>query len=77
MTKGFTGFLVDRDIYGMPITVLYKGSDAFKTRFGATFTLLTYVLLLINIISLTESFFNGSRQDESSQTVLYDRYSAG
>ena len=50
MTNSFAKFLVERDIYGLPITVLYKGSDVFKTWMGATCTLLTYCLLLVNVV---------------------------
>ena len=57
-------FLVERDIYGQPITVNYMGSDTFKTRMGAFFTLLTYVLILFNLANLMGAFFDGSRQDE-------------
>ena len=49
----FTKWLTERDIYGVPITVLYKGSDVYKTRMGAMCTILTYALLLVSIISLT------------------------
>ena len=53
MARGFSKFLIERDIYGLPITVNYKGSDVYKTRMGATCTLLTYALLLVNMITLT------------------------
>ena len=70
-------FLVERDIYGQPISVLYKGSDVFKTKMGALCTILTYCLLLINGITLVEGFLDNSRQQESAQTQFYDAYKAG
>ena len=54
--------LVGQDIYGHPISVLYRGSDYYKTRLGAFFTLATYVLIAINTIQLIVAFNNGSKQ---------------
>ena len=70
-------WVVERDIFGAPITVLYKGSDVFKTRLGALFTVLTYTLLLFNLVALVTAFFDGSKQEEKSQTIALDRYNAG
>ena len=39
--------IVDRDIFGLPIGVHYRGSDAFKSFPGALCTLATYVLIII------------------------------
>ena len=38
---------------------------------------MTYVLMLINIASLSQSFLDGSKQEERTQTQQYDRYNAG
>ena len=73
----FTKWLTERDIYGVPITVLYKGSDVYKTRMGAMCTILTYALLLVSLISLTQSFIDRSKQESNSQTLFFDRYNAG
>ena len=61
MVNKFVKFLKERDIYGLPITVLYKGSDQYKTSMGSLFTILTYTLLLVNVISLTQGFLDGSK----------------
>lgn len=45
-------FLVDRDIFGQPITVLYKGSETYKTKSGAFCTILVSALVLINTVML-------------------------
>ena len=37
--------LVDQDIYGHQVGVHYKGSDTYKTKLGALFTVATYVLI--------------------------------
>ena len=55
-------FLVKRDIFGQPIAVLYKGSDNYRTKLGAIYTILSAVLILINAAVLIQGFFNGSRQ---------------
>lgn len=77
MTSSFAKFFVGRDIFGQSITVNYKGSDAYRTKLGALFTIVTYVLILINGIALVEGFLNGSKQSESSQTFFFDRYNEG
>ena len=77
MTSKFAKFFVARDIFGQAITVNYKGSDAYRTKMGALCTILTYVLILINGISLVEGFLNGSKQSESAQTLFYDRFNEG
>ena len=61
MTNSFAKFLVERDIYGLPITVRYKGRDVLKTWMGGACTLLTYALLLVNVVHLTSSFIDGSK----------------
>ena len=61
MTNSLTNWLTGRDIFGAPITVLYKGSDVFKTKLGAFFTLITYVLILFNFIRLLTAFMDGSK----------------
>ena len=70
-------FLVNRDIFGQPISVLYKGSDTYKTKLGAICTILTSVLVLVNTIMLTEGFINHTQQTESTQTVQFDQLTAG
>ena len=53
MTKaGFVKFLVNRDFFGQPITVLYKGNEKYKTKLGAFCTILVTVLVLINTVML-------------------------
>ena len=61
MVNSFAKFLLNRDIYGVPITVVYKGDSVFKTYMGAAFTLLTHALLLVNVINLTQSYSDGSK----------------
>ena len=66
MTKTSIGkWLVDRDIFGQPITVLYKGSDVYRTKMGCCITFGTFILLLINFVGLSTVFLDGSRQKDS------------
>lgn len=65
MRNSLIDFLVDRDFYGHPVTVQYKGSSVYNTKVGAFFTLMTYALILFNLITLIQAFFDGSRQQES------------
>ena len=77
MPSSFSRFLVDRDIYGEKIKVMYKGNDLYQTKLGALCTILTYVLICINAFSVFQGFVNGTRQNESAQTLYFDRYEAG
>ena len=70
-------WLVDQDIYGHKFGIKYKGSDTYKTKLGALFTLATYVLMLVNIVTLCTKFANNSRQEEKSNELYLDRFSAG
>mmetsp|Transcript_12736 Transcript_12736/g.17156 ORF Transcript_12736/g.17156 Transcript_12736/m.17156 type:complete len:164 (-) Transcript_12736:1228-1719(-) len=70
-------WLIDWDIYGQPITVQYRGSDTLKTRMGALCTLITYILLLINMIALIKAFSTQSNREESAQNLWFDSFKAG
>ena len=69
--------LTQLDMYGQPVTVLYDGSDVFKTKLGALVSIATYALMIFNLAQLSISFLNGSKQHESVQEQIFDRYSAG
>ena len=60
-------------MYGHAIGVTYRGQDAYKTRLGALVTLITYVLMTINSVSLFIAYEDGSRQEEKVQSVKFDR----
>ena len=70
-------FLTDRDIFGQPITVLYKGSDTYKTKLGAFCTILVTVIVLINTVILAQGFISQDLQTESGQIEIFDRGEAG
>lgn len=61
MARKFGKYLKEVDIFGQPISVLYQGSDVYKTRLGGFVTILTYVLVLINSIELGQDYFGTER----------------
>ena len=67
--NSFVKFFVNRDIFGQPISILYKGSNTYKTKLGALCTILVSVLVLVNTLILTEGFINHTQQTEKTQTV--------
>ena len=48
------------DIYGHPINVNLDGSDVFKTKLGACVSLMTYALIVFNLVNLVTQFINKS-----------------
>ena len=77
MTSRLSGWLVDKDIYGHPVTVNYQGSDTFKTKLGALVSLCTFTLILFNLVNTLVAFDDGSRQSESQGTSIIDKFTAG
>ena len=61
------------DMYGHVIGVTYRGRDAYKTRLGALVTLVTYILMTINAVSLFIAYQDGSKQEEKVQSTKFDR----
>ena len=58
--RDFGQFLVNFDMYGHSIGVHYQGNGAYKTRLGAFVTVLTYALMMSNLVALIGAFFDGS-----------------
>ena len=53
VTRGLSGF----DLYGHPIGVHYRGSGTHNTKCGSFMTLVTFVLICINIAEIANKFF--------------------
>ena len=51
-------------MYGHVIGVHYRGRGSYQTRLGAFFTFATYVLMIVNLVTLILAFQDGSKQDE-------------
>ena len=78
MAKGsFVKFLVNRDVFGQPISVQYKGSSSYKTKVGALCTIIITVIMIINTAILVQGYTSQSQQKETSKTIFYDRFKAG
>ena len=60
-------YLESLDIFGQPIGVNFRGEDTYKTKMGAFCTLSYYVLVLVNIVTLSTAFSNHSNMDTSTQ----------
>ena len=48
-------------MYGHVIGVHYRGSGSYQTKLGAFVTLATYVLMIINMVTLFIAFKDGSK----------------
>ena len=70
-------FIVDRDIFGQPIGVHYRGSSAYKTFLGSICTLGAYALMIMQLILLITVFIDGSNQTEKTQVNALDRFFGG
>ena len=62
--KRLEEIIVGQDMYGHVIGVHYRGSGSYQTKVGAFFTLATYVLMTINMVTLLIAFEDGSNQGE-------------
>lgn len=65
------------DIYGRPIGVAFKGRSTFRTKLGACLSLCTFVVIFVYALLLALAFTQGSRQSETSATLVFDRFKAG
>ena len=45
--KSFTDFLKGQDVFGHPITINYRGEDAYSTAWGAFLTIVQKVFILV------------------------------
>lgn len=58
------------DIYGEPISLTYKGQSTYKTRLGATFTLILFTVLISYSLYRTYVLFNRINPDISKKGSL-------
>lgn len=68
----FGEILKRQDIYGHKISLLYRGEDAFRTKFGGLLTVATYVLILIQMVNLLTDFLEHTAQTERFTSVKVD-----
>ena len=67
-------YIVSYYRFGVAVGVLYKGDDHYKTRLGALFSIAVYVLVIINLVNFITAFLDGSRLNESAQTLKCDTF---
>lgn len=72
--KQFRDWVITQDIFGLPITVNYKGNDTFQTQLGSICTLLYYILIIFNTSTLLTAFFDNSRMGMNSQQTTYSPF---
>ena len=65
----FVEFFVGLDTFGRPLSVNYKGSDTYKTKLGALCTVISYVLMSVNLFNLITTFVSNSNQVEKTNTL--------
>lgn len=64
--------LTELDIFGHKISVHYKGSETFKTKFGGAMTLVAYVLIIVQTSNLFSGFVSNSAQTEKFVSIKSD-----
>ena len=74
-SKKFEKFFVGLDIFGKPIGVSYKGSNTYQTRIGAFCTLISYVIMGMNLSMLIFDFYDHSNQSENINDIRIDPWS--
>ena len=64
--------ILRQDIYGHAVGVHYRGSGSYQTRLGALCTLITYMFIILNLVTVMSAFKDGSNQKENMQTMMVD-----
>ena len=67
-------FLVNLDIFGHQVAVNYKGNSVYQTHLGAVCTLIKYILIAVNFITISTAYRDGSKQEEKNRLLLEDRF---
>ena len=74
MSEKFNKCLMQLDVFGHPISVHYAGEDRYRTRLGAFVSISVFSLILFNFINLATVFLDGSRQEEKTNVISWDRH---
>ena len=67
-------FVLERDVYGHPIAVHFKGKTAYNTWLGVLCTFLVYGVVFQSVIALGGAFLDHSRQDQKVDVEKFDRF---
>ena len=65
----FLKFWKSLDIYGHRIGVQYRGETVYKTYLGAFFSIISFVIIVINAANISWDFISKEAQEEKVQTV--------
>ena len=66
--------LEDRDFYGRGISLNYMNRESFKTKVGGLISLLSYALIIANLVAIVGSFVNRDKQVEGTQAIKVDLF---
>ena len=67
-------FILDRDLFGHPITVHFRGKNTYGTWLGSFCTLAAYILMFVNVVLLGTSYRDGYKQEEMVDFQYFDRF---
>ena len=69
--------MVDQDMYGSPVSVLYNGKDKYQTKLGSLCTLATLGLVIAFIVAELQAAYALERQKETTQQIQFDAFTTG
>mmetsp|Transcript_33997 Transcript_33997/g.25087 ORF Transcript_33997/g.25087 Transcript_33997/m.25087 type:complete len:85 (+) Transcript_33997:56-310(+) len=70
MLTRLRNFLVDNDMYGQPISLLYQGKGTFNTGLGGIFSLLTVLIILGYLAKSSVKVFKNEYELSNKYKVL-------
>ena len=70
--SSLTKYLLKLDRFGHRMEMHYQGSATYQTLFGSLVTVLTYVLILINLVTIFSAFINNDNQTEVIRRINID-----
>ena len=74
---GIIKHLLKLDKFGYEVEMHYQGNSVYKTLFGTLVSVLTYVLILINALSVFSDFISNDAQTEVNRKINVDVPSLG
>ena len=75
--SSFLKSLLSLDKFGYQMEMHYQGASVYKTLFGSLVSVLTYILILINALSISSDFISNDNQTEVARKINVDIGSLG
>lgn len=75
--SSFLKSLLSLDKFGYQMEMHYQGTSVYRTLFGSLVSTLTYILILINALSISRDFISNENQTEVSRKINVDVESLG